>query len=172
MKRKKANKPPYKATSKNPVSTGTTIKKKQVVGKIGYCDNATLGIKDKDGKPIKGGHYVYIREMNGTTKCNVNVVTSLESYVYVYDRKTKRKVRVLDRTGKPVTSYDGDKLNKVKNGRLYPVPKVDAGFPLWSALNLDNNINGVKVSDIKDIGKVKMKRRHKFFVGKYSGDYT
>ena len=33
--------------------------KKQYVGKIGYCDNATLGIKDKYGNPVKGGHYVY-----------------------------------------------------------------------------------------------------------------
>lgn len=167
MKIKKTNKPPRRTAT-----TPKTVKKKEVVGKIGYCDNATLGITDKSGKPIKGGHYVYIREMNGTTKCNVNVVTSLESYVYVYDKKTKRKVKVLDRTGKPVTTYDGDKLDKAKSGRLYPVPKVDAGFPLWSALNLDNNINGVKVSDIKDIGKVKMKRRHRFFVGKYSGGYT
>lgn len=37
-------------------------KKKQYVGKIGYCDNRTLGIKGADGKPLSGGHYVYIRE--------------------------------------------------------------------------------------------------------------
>ena len=52
-------------------------KKKQYVGKIGYCDNRTLGIKGADGKPLNGGHYVYIREKNGD-KCNINVITSLE----------------------------------------------------------------------------------------------
>lgn len=71
--------------------------KKNYVGKIGYCDNAALGIKGADGKPIRGGHYVYIREMNGN-KCNVNVITSLE-----------------DKHG----NFDNFKLGKVKRGYLY-----------------------------------------------------
>ena len=120
--------------------------KKQYVGKIGYCDNATLGIKDKDGKIIKGGHYVYIRELSGS-KCNVNIVTSLE-----------------DKKG----SLNTAKIGKVKRGMLYPVPKPDVDFKQWSAINLDGNINCVPVSKIKNIGAIKMKRRHKFFVGKYT----
>lgn len=46
-------------------------KKKSLVGKIGVCDNSTLGI------PRAGVHYVYIRSMNGGY-CDVNVITSLE----------------------------------------------------------------------------------------------
>ena len=121
-------------------------KKKQLVGQIGYCDNKVLGIKRKDGKPKTGGHYVYIRETNGQ-KCNVNVVTSLE-----------------DKNG----WYEIDKLHKVKRGMLYPVPKDDADFSRWSAINLDGNINGIDVSDIKNIGYKKIKIRHKFYVGKYT----
>ncbi len=120
--------------------------KKTNVGKIGYCDNKTLGIKGADGKLLDGGHYVYIREVNGG-KCNVNVITSLE-----------------DKYG----NFNNFKLGKVKRGYLYPIPKNDIDLPRWSAINLDGNINNVKVSDIKNIGSKKIKSRHKFFVGKYT----
>lgn len=120
--------------------------KKDYVDKIGYCDNKSLGLTDKDGKPLKGGHYVYIREMNGN-KCDVNVITSLE------DKNEW---------------YQMEKIHKVKRGMLYPIPKEDATFPRWSAVNLDGNINDVRVSDIKDIGKKQIKSRHKFYVGKYT----
>ena len=120
--------------------------KKMNVGKIGYCDNKTLGIKGADGKILNGGHYVYIREVKGG-KCNVNVITSLE-----------------DKYG----NFNNFKLGKVKRGYLYPIPKNDIDLPRWSAVNLDGNINNVKVSDIKNIGSKKIKSRHKFFVGKYT----
>ena len=120
--------------------------KKTNVGKIGYCDNKTLGIKGADGKILNGGHYVYIREIKGG-KCNVNVITSLE-----------------DKYG----NFNNFKLGKVKRGYLYPIPKNDIDLPRWSAVNLDGNINNVKVSDIKNIGSKKIKSRHKFFVGKYT----
>lgn len=121
-------------------------KKKQYVGKIGYCDNRTLGIKGADGKPLSGGHYVYIREKNGN-KCNINVITSLE-----------------DRKG----IYDLRKVGKVKYGLLYPIPKSEADFTRWSAINLDGNIRNIPISRIQDIGSKKIKSRHKFFVGKFT----
>lgn len=120
--------------------------KKDIVGKIGYCDNAALGIKDKYGKPAKGGHYVYIREIHGG-KCNVNVITSLE-----------------DKRG----NFDNFKLGKVKRGYLYPVPKDDANFTQWSAVNLDGNINNVPLNKVTNIGSRKMKNRHRFIVGKFT----
>lgn len=121
-------------------------KKKQYVGKIGYCDNRTLGIKGADGKPLSGGHYVYIREKNGN-KCNINVITSLED-------KNNR--------------YKFDKLSKVKRGYLYPIPKNEADFTQWSAINLDGNIKNIPISRIHSIGEKKIKSRHKFFVGKFT----
>ena len=121
-------------------------KKKQYVGKIGYCDNRTLGIKGADGKPLSGGHYVYIREKNGN-KCNINVITSLE-----------------DRKG----IYDLRKVGKVKYGLLYPIPKSEADFTRWSAINLDGNIRNIPISRLQDIGSKKIKSRHKFFVGKFT----
>lgn len=121
--------------------------KKSYVGKIGFCDNKILGIKDKDGKVVKGGHYVYIREMQDNGKCNVNIITSLE-----------------DKRG----NFDNFKLGKVKRGYLYPIPQTDADFTRWSAVNLDGNIKGVKVADIQNIGSRKIKQRHKFFVGKFT----
>lgn len=148
---RKNNKYPFR---KNAAETSKSVKKKpkeitpnRAVGKIGYCDNATLGITDKYGKPIKGGHYVFIRELDGTGKCNVNIVTSLEN-----------------KNG----DFDNFKLGKLKRGYLYPVPKPDADFKQWSAINLDGNINGIAVSKIKNIGKVKMRKRHRFFVSKFT----
>ena len=121
-------------------------KKKQYVGKIGYCDNRTLGIKGADGKPLNGGHYVYIREKNGD-KCNINVITSLE-----YQNG----------------NYNAKKIRKVRDGKIYAIPKSDADFPRWSAINLDGNINDIPISRIHNIGEKKIKSRHKFFVGKFT----
>lgn len=136
--------------------------KRRYVGKIGYCDNAALGIKDIHGKPQKGGHYVYIREVYND-RCNVNVITSLETV-----RLNRFGSPVLDRFGNVVYDYVQPKIDKVKRGYLYPIPKKDADFPLWSAINLDGNIRGVKIAAIKNIGSKSMKRRHKFFVGKFT----
>lgn len=120
--------------------------KKTNVGKIGYCDNKTLGIKGADGKILNGGHYVYIREKNGD-KCNINVITSLE-----YQNG----------------NYNAKKIRKVRDGKIYAIPKSDADFSRWSAINLDGNINDIPISRIHNIGEKKIKSRHKFFVGKFT----
>lgn len=120
--------------------------KKSYVGKIGYCDNKTLNIKDDKGQFMNGGHYVYIREVNGD-KCNVNVITSLE-----------------DKSGR----YSFRKIDKVKHGYLYAIPKNDCNFNQWSAINLDGNKNNISIDNIKNIGSRSIKRRHKFFVGKFT----
>ena len=65
--------------------------KRRYVGKIGYCNNATLVLKDMYGKSLKGGHYVYIREVYND-RCNVNVITSLETV-----RRDRRGFIVKDR---------------------------------------------------------------------------
>ena len=128
------------------INMSKTELQKRYVGKIGFCDNSVLNITDKDGKPIKGGHYVYIREVNGNT-CNVNVITSLEN---------KNEF------------FQMEKLKKVKRGMLYPIPKDDANFAQWSAVNLDGNKNNIPLSKVNNIGYRSMKVRHRFFVGKYT----
>lgn len=119
--------------------------KKSVVGKVGYCDNKVLGIKNRQGV-YSGGHYVYIRTCK-KGKCNVNIITSLE-----------------DKRG----LYQNMKIHKVKRGYLYPIPKDDTNFTQWSAVNLDGNIKGINLSDIQDIGKKSFKKRHRFFIGKFT----
>ncbi len=121
-------------------------KKKQLVGKIGFCYNTDLGINDIYGKPLKGGHYVYIRQLNGN-RCDVNIITSLE-----------------DEKGKLLPK----KINKVKRGLLYAIPTSDTNFERWSAINLDGNVKNVKLSKIKSIGVKSVRKRHKFFVGKFT----
>lgn len=121
-------------------------KKKQIVGKIGYCDNKTLGIRDVNGKLLEGGHYVYIRKLNNDNSCNVNIITSLENRPGI---------------------YNSNKIRKIRQGYLYSIPKKDATFSLWSAVDLSGNVKKVKVSKIKNIGCKRMKNRHKWFVGKF-----
>ena len=120
-------------------------KKKYVVGKVGYCDNKDLGIKNRSGG-FDGGHYVYIRTLKDG-KCDVNIITSLES---------------------PFGKAYLDKIGKVKQGFLYPIPKVDGNFSQWSAINLDGNIKGIPVHKIRNIGQKGFKKRHRFFVGKFT----
>lgn len=118
---------------------------KKVVGKVGYCDNRTLGIKNKQGNYL-GGHYVYIRAAKDG-KCDVNVITSLEN---------------------SVGTFYPDKINKVRNGYLYPIPKKDGDFKQWSAVNLDGNVKNIPITKIQNIGKKGFKDRHKFYVGKFT----
>ncbi|MDR2090934.1 MAG: hypothetical protein LBP62_04700 [Clostridiales bacterium] len=113
--------------------------KRSIVGKIGFCKNKDLGINKK------GGHYVYIRDFFGD-KCNVNVVTSLEN-----KNEHLKTNRVLN----------------IKKGYTYPIPLSDSNFTLWSGINYDT-IKNVKTSNIINIGKRYIKRKHKFFVGKFS----
>lgn len=116
---------------------------KPYVGKIAYCTNQALGLRDKQGKLLTGGHYVYIRSVKGN-KCDVNVVTSLEG---------KRD------------SFHQKKISNVAKGYTYPIPRHDATFKLWSGIT--NNVITVNLSDLQDIGKKSIKRRHHFFVRKF-----
>lgn len=107
---------------------------------IGYCDNKYLeGLGN-----IPGGHYVYIREVHKNGTCDVNVFTSLE------------------KNGK----YRDNKIKHIKYGLIYPIPKNDGNFSKWTGCS-NNMIKNVNISNIKDVGKKKIKKRHHFFIGKY-----
>jgi hypothetical protein len=125
-------------------------KKKALVGKIGFCDNSALGI------PKPGGHYVYIRGLNGD-KCDVNVVTSLERYNMPNPKNNSKALDVLS----------AKKVYHVRKGDTYPIPIVDANFTKWSGINYDS-IKNVKISNIQDIGKKQIKRKHQILIGKFS----
>lgn len=113
---------------------------RNISGQVGYCEN-----KDLEGlENIPGGHYVYITKNNKDGTCEVNVITSLE--------QRNRLLKI-------------NRINQVKNGNVYPIPYGDANFSQWSGVR--NNPKIVKVSDIKDIGKRKIKDKHKFYLGKF-----
>lgn len=115
------------------------MSKKKYKGKIGFVLDKDLGIKNSDR-----GHYVYVREDNGN-KLKVNIITSLE------DKKH---------------NLNESRIKKVKKGLLYPIPIKDINLPRWSAFNL-SSITIFK-NKLKDLGEKQVKRKHKFFVGKYS----
>ena len=118
---------------------------KKLTGKIGYCDNRSLRLKDKQGRYISDGHYVYIREDNKNGTCNVNVVTSLE-----------------EQSGR----YSLNKIKQVRKGNTYSIPKYDANFSLWSGIN-KHPVENVRTDKIVDIGKKRIKKRHLFYIGKF-----
>ncbi len=113
--------------------------KKRYVGKIGYCDNVDLGIN----KPK--GHYVYIRKYYKNGTCDVNTITSLE-----------------DHKGNFLLS----KIDHVRKGNTYSIPKYDSNFTRWSGVN-KTPIKGIPITKIKNIGNRSFKKRHRFFIGKY-----
>lgn len=124
--------------------------KKSYVGKIGYCDNKNLGIKAKSQ-----GHYVYIRKVYGK-KCDVNIITSLERYNMPDPRKDKTAINALS----------DKKLFYARLGSTYPIPFNDSNFSKWSGIKKDV-IKGVNLADIQDVGKKYIKKRHRFFIGKF-----
>ena len=115
------------------------MKSKNLKNKIGYVDNRYLNID----KPK--GHYVYIRKINNDGTCDVNVITSLEDENH---------------------RYNFDRLKQVRKGNTYAIPKYDANFSRWSGVN-KKPIRNVKLSNIQDIGKKKIKKRHYFFICKF-----
>ena len=114
---------------------------KDLKGKIAYCDNKNLpGLRH-----LKGGHYVYIRDINKNGKCSVNIITSLENK---------------DRT------FQMKKIDQVRKGNTYSIPKYDSKFTQWSGVN-KTPIYNVEVNKLMDVGKKQIKRRHHFFIGKF-----
>ena len=117
------------------------MKAKNLKYKIGYCQNKYLkGVKDNP----EDGHYVLIRKVNKDGTCDVNTFTSLE------------------KNGK----FRENKIKHIKHGLVYPIPKNDANFTKWTGCT-NHAIKNVKITDIKDIGKKKIKQRHLFYIGKY-----
>lgn len=120
------------------------MSKNKIVNKIGYIENIHLPTLRK----VRGGHYVYIREYNKTTgKCVVNTITSLEDKNHC---------------------YKAHRIKEVRNGNIYSVPKKDITLPLWSGISC-NPIKNVDIRNIKGINKVKVKKRHRFFINKFLG---
>lgn len=111
-----------------------------IKNKIGYIENKKI----PKLKNIPGGHYVYIRDVY-STKCTENTITSLEYH-----------------NGK----FKNERIKNIKKGNIYPIPKKDSNFQLWSGVSF-NPIKNVKIKDIKDIGKKKIKKRHRFFINKF-----
>lgn len=106
------------------------------IGKIGWCSKETLGL-------LKG-HYVFIRRVkNG--KCDVNTFTSLETNNGLYKL---------------------DKIDYVKNGNIYPIPKKDITLSKYSGVD-SRVIKNIPLVQIQNIGLNKLKRRHHHYIQKY-----
>ena len=112
------------------------LKRNKHVGKIGWCDSNVLG--------LSRGHYVYIRKVK-KGKCDVNTFSSIE-----------------DRSGRIEIS----KVNYIKEGKLYPIPKKDISLPRFSGID-KRVIKDISIHDIKYKGSKTIKGRHKHYIDKY-----
>lgn len=77
----------------------------KLIGKIGWCSGATLGL------PI--GHYVFIRRVHGNL-CDVNTISSIET---INQR------------------FEIGKIHMVKNGIIYPIPTKDTTLSRFSGID-------------------------------------
>ena len=109
---------------------------KNLKGKIGFIDNRDLRI------PKNGGHYAYIRSYD-KGRCDVNLITSLDDGRNIQDAK----------------------IQKVRKGYVYPIPKGDANFSKWSGVDL-TVIRGVPANKVL-LTKKHIKKRYRFYVGKF-----
>ena len=110
---------------------------KGIKGKIGYCDQKDLPFK------ARTGHYVYIRKYDKKTgMCTVSTCTSIEKN----------------------NQYRKNKIDAIRDGNLYPIPRRDTNFPLWTGVNRTSH--QVPKSKIKNIGAISLKNRHHFIIGK------
>ena len=110
---------------------------KGIKGKIGYCDQKDLPFK------ANSGHYVYIRKYDKKNgMCTVSTCTSIEKN----------------------NQYRKNKIDAIRDGNLYPIPRRDTNFPLWTGVNRTSH--QVHKSKIKNIGAISFKNRHHFIIGK------
>ena len=117
------------------------MKKEKIKGQIAYCENKDL----KGLEHLKGGHYVYIRNVDDNGKCSVNVITSLETSPF---------------------NYNQEKLKHVRKGNTYAIPFYDSNFSKWSGVT-KTPIDNVDLNALKNVGIKKIKRKHKFYIGKF-----
>ena len=127
---KKQAKPKTNATKKatrkparKPAKTPKKAAKKKVnplVGKVGWCDGATLGLSK--------GHYVFIRRVYGD-KCSVNTFTSIKNVGGMYSIP---------------------KIKQVEDGKVYPIPNKDTTLPRFGGVhkNVITNVPVCKIQDI------------------------
>lgn len=112
------------------------MNEKKYKGKIGWADGNILN--------TRSGHYVFIRSCKNS-KCKVNTFTSIENYY---------------------AQISSTKIKKVKEGKIYAIPKTDLNLKRFSGID-KRVISNVDIKDIKIKKKVKLKRRHNFYIYKY-----
>ena len=117
---------------------------KKYKNQIGWVNNKDIPRL----RNVPGGHYVYVRDYDKSTgKCSFNTITSLEDYSF---------------------NIKNNRVYEMKRGNIYPIPKKDCNFPLWSGIST-NPITNIDVSKINFNINKKIKKRHRFFINKYLG---
>lgn len=114
------------------------------VGKIAWCDNQNLRIKDKSGSILKGGHYVFVRKKNKNKTYSVSTFTSLE-----------------DKNG----SINNNQMIQVRKGNIYQFPANDCNFSRWTGLNKNSIV--VKHDSLTLSKSKKIKRKHYYMFNKH-----
>lgn len=112
-------------------------KRKTLIGKIGWCNKRTLGLKQ--------GHYVFIRKKKKNGLCDVNTLTSI---------------------GTGDGHYQLTKVKKIEQGIIYPIPKSDDTLPKFGGID-KRVIRDVPLSKIYEIGRYRVKKKHYPYILKH-----
>ncbi len=63
-------------------------------------------------------------------------------------------------------TFNYNKINQIKNGNIYPIPKKDLTLPRFSGID-KRVIKDISIDDIKYKGQNTIKGRHKHYINKY-----
>lgn len=100
-----------------------------------------IGYAPAEALGLKKGHYVFVRSVHGG-KCDVNTFTGIEDW--------NGHVEV-------------PKVFGIAAGRIYPIPKRDCDLPRFSGVD-SRVIKNVSLSDVEDLGRCHVKRRHWHYI--------
>ncbi len=103
-----------------------------------------IGWCDASTLGLSRGHFVFIRRVYGN-KCSINTFTSLK-------------------TNNGLFKYN--KMPDIESGKIYPIPTKDVSLPRFSGIH-KNSITNVPISEVKNIDRYRLKRRHHRFIQKY-----
>jgi signal peptidase I len=103
-----------------------------------------IGWCNSNALKLRKGHFVLIRRVKGL-RCDVNTFSAIEDH--------SKNIEI-------------PKVKLIKRGALYPIPTSDINLPRFSGLD-KRVIKNVKLSDIKQKDKYRIKNRHIHYINRY-----
>lgn len=118
-------------------SNGRRRRRVRYVGKVGWVNKRTLG--------LKSGHFVFIRKIKKGGKCDVNTITSISM-----------------KNG----HYALSKIKKIEDGIIYPIPRSDTTLPRFEGID-KRVIKDIPLSSVEFLSTHSIKKKHYPYILKH-----